>query len=167
MIKRRSYTPVVPWITIADSRAKCIPVFRSKRHKNPTVQGGTYLAGTREPVWDACASWSLKNEKGLGFRCWGLGDRLTDSDELGHFICRPDSYFTRNRISYALSRKWLFLKIVLLVFLVSFFSPSWTLPLATLMWTHVWWSATLAPHMNFVVDVTIGGCCLLFHLQCR
>ena len=55
-------------------------------------------------------------------------------------ICRPDSYLTSmiaKRISYALSRKRLFLNIVLLVFLVSFFSPSWTLPLATLMWTHV------------------------------
>ena len=71
------------------------------------------------------------------------------------------------RISYALSRKRLFLKIVLLVFLVSFFSPSWTLPLATLMWTHVQWSATLAPHMNFVPDVTIGGCCLYISFICN
>ena len=43
MMNRRWYSPVVPWIIIPDSRAKCFPVFRSKRHKNPTVQGGTYL----------------------------------------------------------------------------------------------------------------------------
>ena len=43
---RRSYNPVVPSKTIPDSRpkwAKCIPVFRPKRHKNPTRWGGTYL----------------------------------------------------------------------------------------------------------------------------
>ena len=37
---------VVPSKTIPDSRptwAKCIPVFRPKRHKNPTPWGGTYL----------------------------------------------------------------------------------------------------------------------------
>ena len=43
MINRHSYTPVVPSIAIPDSRAKCIPVFRSKRHKTPSFQGGTYL----------------------------------------------------------------------------------------------------------------------------
>ena len=43
MMNRRSYTPVVPSIIIPDSKAKCFPVFRSKRHKNPIVQGGTYL----------------------------------------------------------------------------------------------------------------------------
>ena len=42
----RSYTPVIPSKTISDSRpkwAKCIPVFRPKRRKNPTRWGGTYL----------------------------------------------------------------------------------------------------------------------------
>ena len=37
---------VVPLKTIPDSRpklAKCVPVFRPKRHKNPTRWGGTYL----------------------------------------------------------------------------------------------------------------------------
>ena len=44
----RSYGPVVPSKTIPDSRpkwAKCIPVFRPKRLKNPTRWGGTYLYG--------------------------------------------------------------------------------------------------------------------------
>ena len=42
----RSYTPAVPSKTIPYSRpkwAKCIPVFRPKRPKNPTHRGGTYL----------------------------------------------------------------------------------------------------------------------------
>ena len=42
----RSYTPVVPSKTIPNFRpkgAKCIHVFRPKRHKNPTRWGGTYL----------------------------------------------------------------------------------------------------------------------------
>ena len=44
----RSYTPVVPSKTIPDSRpkwAKCIPVIRPKRCKNPTRWGSTYLYG--------------------------------------------------------------------------------------------------------------------------
>ena len=43
----RPYTPVVTRKTIPDSRpkrAKCIPVFRPKRRKNPTRWGGTYLS---------------------------------------------------------------------------------------------------------------------------
>ena len=38
----RSYTPIVPWKTIPDSRAKFKPVFRPKRPKNHTLSGGTY-----------------------------------------------------------------------------------------------------------------------------
>ena len=44
-----SYIPVVPSKRIPDSRlkwAKCIPIFRLKRRKNPTRWGGTYLYGT-------------------------------------------------------------------------------------------------------------------------
>ena len=45
---------VVPSKTIPDSRpkwAKCIPVFRPKRHKNPTQWGGTYyLYGLHKEV---------------------------------------------------------------------------------------------------------------------
>ena len=47
-IMTRSYTPVVPSKSIPDSRpkwAKCIPVFRPERTKNPTLLGGTYLYG--------------------------------------------------------------------------------------------------------------------------
>ena len=43
-----SYIPVVPSKTIPDSRpkwTKSIPIFRPKRHKNPTLCGGTYLCG--------------------------------------------------------------------------------------------------------------------------
>ena len=39
---------VVPSKTIPDSRqkwAKCIPVFRPKRRKNPTLWGGRYIYG--------------------------------------------------------------------------------------------------------------------------
>ena len=42
----RSYTPVVPSKSTPDSRpkwARCIPVFRPKRCKNPTRWGGTCL----------------------------------------------------------------------------------------------------------------------------
>ena len=42
---------VVPSKTIPDSRpkwAKCVPVFRPKRRKNPTRWGGTYLCSKRE-----------------------------------------------------------------------------------------------------------------------
>ena len=45
LIWKRSYTLVVPSKTIPDSRpkwAKCTPVFRPKRRKNPTRWGGTY-----------------------------------------------------------------------------------------------------------------------------
>ena len=44
---------VVPSKTIPDSRrkwAKCIPVFRPKRRKNPTRWGGTYLYGLYKGV---------------------------------------------------------------------------------------------------------------------
>ena len=44
---------VVPSKTIPDSRpktAKCIPIFRPKRHKNPTRWGGTYLYGLYNEV---------------------------------------------------------------------------------------------------------------------
>ena len=44
---------VVPSKTITDSRpktAKCIPVFRPKRHKNPTRWGGTHLCGLYNEV---------------------------------------------------------------------------------------------------------------------
>ena len=44
---------VVPSKTIPDSRpkwAKCIPVFRPKRHKNPTRWGGTHLCSLYKGV---------------------------------------------------------------------------------------------------------------------
>ena len=44
---------VVPSKTIPDSRpktAKCIPIFRPKRHKNPTRWGGSYLHGLHNEV---------------------------------------------------------------------------------------------------------------------
>ena len=48
-----SYIPVVPSKIIPNSRlkwAKCRPVFRSKRRKNPTRWGGTYLFGLYKGV---------------------------------------------------------------------------------------------------------------------
>ena len=48
-----SYIPVVPSKTIPNSRlkwAKCIPIFRRKRRKNPTRWGGTYLYGLYKGV---------------------------------------------------------------------------------------------------------------------
>ena len=49
----RSYTSVVPSKILPDSGpkwVKCIPVFRPKRPKNPTVWGGTYLCGLYKGV---------------------------------------------------------------------------------------------------------------------
>ena len=47
-------TAVVPSKSIPDSRpksgAKCIPVFRTKRRRNPTRWGGTYLYGSYKGV---------------------------------------------------------------------------------------------------------------------
>ena len=53
--KIRSYIPELPSKTILDSRpkwAKCIPVFRPKRRKNPTRWGGTYLYKGVSPARD-------------------------------------------------------------------------------------------------------------------
>ena len=60
--KLRSYTSVVPSKTIPDSRpkwAKCIPVFRPKRRKNPTRWGGTYVAYIRESPSPPTQDYSL------------------------------------------------------------------------------------------------------------
>ena len=48
----RSYTPIVPWKTIPDSRAKFKPVFRPKRRKNgiPFRAAHTGFRGVRTQI---------------------------------------------------------------------------------------------------------------------
>ena len=60
-INIHSYTPVE---TMPDSRptwAKCIPIFRSNRHKNPTGWGDTYLYGSYTRIGGAETACELRS----------------------------------------------------------------------------------------------------------
>ena len=87
----RSYTPVVPSKSTPDSRpkwARCIPVFRPKRCKNPTKWGGTCLYSLYKGV---------PPPPGETFLC---EESVLYHNKRNWFPFYPDRYFKKKKVAY-------------------------------------------------------------------